>query len=786
MKASHRFILRSGLIGAIGIALPLTMYATLRAVVFAALPWPAAGRTVLIFSQSDRKPDQRLGLSGPEVERLRSRLSAVEALSGFAVISGRPIRYGDVFEPATAVYLSNDWLPELGGQLNQGRWFTPDECRYGGPGAVVVSEAFWRGRLAGRPDVVGMVLHAPTPVTIVGVTAASRFFQLLYKQEPDLFFPAGAVSDSHREGLAFFEVAGSLRTGSSFRELQAQIDVVPPDKPRNSTPPEARRIRALLASDAILGSAGGVLWGLFVGTGVVWGMALVNTTALVVARVMERRTELAIRWALGATQWQLMVAVAREVVCAAALSAALALAGAWAGARFLASHAAWFGIARLEGVRLDWTALLWAVAAAAVLAAAATIGAALSWRHRGLAGIIPGGIGHRSSVSPHRGTSLVVVQFAFALVVANLAASTGRSLLQAMTRSLGFNAEHVIAVRLRFPSLASTDLSGIASQSQIRQSLFDFAAGLPGVRGVTGAFPGPTTKDFVRDFRLSPDARGPRVTAIARSVAPSYFSVMGIPLIAGASFRPGEGRESSNVLVNAAFARAYVPQHSAVGDSIFAAVRGRPQTYRIIGIVGDTVESPLDPAATPVVYFPGFMNMTDLLIRSDRPAGIVSAVQRFIRAADPNVFVVGSQTLSEDLMGPLATSKAQFFLSSIFALAALALAAAGLYGLIRHSEEQRAHADAIRLAIGATNFDILLERTTHTLRMAATGIAVGVGAAIATGGVTRALLYRVSGTDFAAIASAAGLLALVALATSWATSSNVWRIQPCELLRPER
>ena len=530
-----------------------------------------------------------------------------------------------------------------------------------------------------------------------------------------------------------------------------------------------------------------MLWLLFLATGVVWLIATANFASLLAVRLEERRAELAIRAALGARAYHLVMAVAREVFQSVAVGTAAGTLAAWAGIRFVQTHAEWFAMPRLADVRLDPVTLLFGVSTALLAGAAALVLNGTQALRASPAGLVQAGFSQRMTRSARFSEVVVAAQFCLALVVANTAAVTGHSLARMESRVLGYDARELLAIRISIPNPAGLqDRTGNRRDMETVRSIIDFAAKLPGVQAATAAYPRPGSNTYPPTFTFSAvqgAAGSSRPTpALKRDVFPNYFQAMHEPLLRGRLFLPSEDFNSDVAVVNAAFARAYFGEAEPIGRELSWGVLGPDKRFRIVGIVGDSLDSLLD-AAPPTVYLPALFGMTDLVIRTGNPAAVAGQVAKFAGKLDPTLVVSNVQTIESAIQEPLAQSKTQTLLATAFAVISLLLAASGLYGVVRYAGETRRRDYAIRIALGATEGGLTRMRISRTLRTVAYGVACGVAASIICGKIAASMLFGVPAIDPGMLALASAILLIAGLAASYASIRDTAGFEPSDLLR---
>jgi putative ABC transport system permease protein len=698
------------------------------------------------------------------------------------------IRMPDGVESALAASFDLGLLRMLGIRPLVGYWPGEDEMRgatLSAPRHVLVSERFWSRRMGRTPNVVGTVLRVPQPVTVTGVLPDAPIFPLAFQGQPEMVFPVSG------EWSAYGRVA------RSFGALVRLEPDVPLSRVRAEVERRAAAIRAAYPrtmylnprlaplSSEIAGKTERLLWLLFAATGAIWLLATANFAALVAVRFEERRAELAVRAALGARLSHLVFSAGKEVLATAALGSAAGGVAAWAVLAGLRMRSVWFHVPRLADAGLDGVSLAFGVSTAL---AAGILAVALNARRLVPASIAVTLQGSRGSARGPTNWSRasIAAQFCLALMIANLAAVTARSLLGFESRALGYDPSNLLAMRITLPRLtAFVDRAGRSRDMRDYQAIIDFAASLPGGEAATGVQQRPGKRPGEFEFALAGgDAAHPRraTPAALRGVAPNYLAAMRLPLLRGRWLLPGEDYAAGAAVVNHAFVAAYLGNAEPIGSVLEWNVLGPEMPFRIVGVAGDSLDTLLD-GVKPAVYLPGFFNSMDLMIRAVHPQYSAGQVERYAHKLDPAIIVDEVQTIDDTIQAPLGQAKTQVALSLAFAVVAIVVAAAGLCGSLRYAGRVRRREYAIRIALGAAPAVVVRMRVGQTLRAVLCGLGLGALACRVTGRLAASLLFGIPAADPAMLASAAAVLLTVALVSAYVSASEAENLDANELLR---
>ena len=680
-----------------------TVVALVDTVMIKPLPYPLADALVTLYESSPTGRVRTSLIAPARLEDWQERTRAFAAIAGSYTenvtdtsgdqperLAGRRVtpRYFDVFGTAPIV----------------GRTFIADEERTGGPGAAVISEAFWTRRF-GRD--LRAVDHALTiggrPYPIVGVMPA-----LFSNVATDIWLPAqlafGRGSLPLRQAR-FLNGIGRLRPGVSAddgaRDLVAVQAALATEFPSTDAGWSAE-VRSL--KEARVGDAGDGLVLLAGAVAALWLIALSNVAALTIVHVQRRARELTIRTALGASRRRVLAVVLREsaIVGAAGGLAGLALAS-W-------SVPAWrellAGVPRIEELALDGRAVSVGVASlllSVIVVALAPAALATGRRSGGVSAL------NARTIAPgrHRAQrALVVAQVALSVVLVGSATLLARSYLSVTSAPLGFDPTGVFT----FHIAARWD-EDRARVGQLQRDVIARLRELPYVEaaGTTNFLPatGATLRYQVRVDGLAGTDAESTITSGARMIAGGYFAAIGAS-VAGESC-PAEMPVSSTgrALVNRKFMETHAPGQTLIGRALTVVQGGGPLT--IAGVVDDIAED--GPGTTAVPYFyacydPGGWPDPQYVVRTTSAGPLASDLRRIVAEADRTRAIFGLRQLEDVIADSFETPRFNAASMGAFAAAALALAALGVYGLFALVVADRARDIAVRFALGAAPRDV--------------------------------------------------------------------------------
>jgi len=287
-----------------------------------------------------------------------------------------------------------------------------------------------------------------------------------------------------------------------------------------------------------------------------------------------------------------------------------------------------------------------------------------------------------------------------------------------------------------------------------------------------------------------PMSAGEAPGASFQRILPNYFQVMGIPMVRGREFdQRDDGKRDHKIIINESFARRFWPDSDPLGKRIGIGPQGDKDWHTIVGVVKDVQEVGLDSKVGFVTYEPLAQHprtTMELAIRvAGDPSAVIAGMRNELRRMEPALLIDQVQTMSERINDSVAPRRLNLVLFGLFAGLALLLALVGLYGVVSYSASQRTQEFGIRMALGALPRDVLNLVLRQGLKLAFTGVAIGIGAALAVTRLMSKLLFGVDPTDPFTLAGVALLLTAVALAACWLPAYRATRIAPTVALRWE-
>ncbi|MEO8140085.1 MAG: ADOP family duplicated permease [Gemmatimonadota bacterium] len=778
---------------ALGLGAAGAIFSVLNPVLLQGAPYPDAERLISINDPDMHGEMHNIGyLTYRDIARENHTLERLAAMSYWTPILGGQ---GDASQ-LSGQRVTSDFFPTLGVQPALGRGFLPEDDSPAGRNTVVIlSHAIWQARFAGDSGIIGRTIQlSDRAVTVIGVMPQS--FESLLAPTAELWAPLGYADGDgfacrdcrHLRVIARRKADASLATTvADLNQLSANLVQLYP-----RTYAVAGFVITPL-HELLVGGVRPVLLAISVAVALLLLIACVNVTNLFLGRALVRSGEFAVRSALGAGSVPLVRQVLIEALVLSVAGGILGVGIAYGGIKLLLGLAP-TGVPRLAQVTMNGSVIGFVFVLATVTGMLAGIAPAISARRANLGGLLRSGSRNIVGRTSRRlRAALVVVEVALALMLLTGAGLLLRSLGKLLEVSPGFEAQGLVSLALQtYGSRYQEDGAVHRYYAQVVERV----RGIPGVTGAAVVSQLPLSGDYDKygihtetAITLNP---GEDPDAFRYGVSPGYLETMGIPLIRGRDMTAADDSAASPVMmINATMAKRLFPAIDPLGQRV--RVGGDDSPFRtIVGIVGDVRQQGLDVGGEAQVYMPSvqnpFADSRMVLVvrgRADDPTALVPAVREALRGIDPAVPIATVSTMTSYVSQNAATRRFAMTLFQLFGVAALSLAALGLYGVLAASVIERTREIGIRSALGATRWRILAQVADSALRL--TGLGVGIGLVGALGGTAmlRSLLFGVAPTDHLTFAVVGGLLLLVALL---AASVPAWRaaaVDPAVVLREE-
>jgi putative ABC transport system permease protein len=781
---------------ALGIGATIAVFSVVDAVLLRPLAFADQQRLTVLWEVAKKRDFGLIELSYPnyrewrEQNKVFSRLAALtSSTSGMSLTgTGEPI-------PVDAAPVSSNFFSALGVMPLLGRAFLPEDDRLGASPVAILGYRLWQERFGADPHIIAREVRIDAQsYTVVGVMPNA----VQYPPGAQLWLPLVPILGAEGTELRIYRVLkaiGRLKPGVSLGQAQADIAVIAgrlEQRYRQFNEGFSGSVRPL--TEEIVGDIRPTLLILFAGVLFLLLIAVANVVNLVLARALERRHEIGLRAALGATRGQVMRQMLAEGITLGVLGGGLGLLLALLGIRLLRALAPG-GIPRIDEVRLDLPALLFGGAvlllASAVFGVAPALGAARGDLHGALK---EGSQRAAGSVRSNRLRRLLVrSEVSLALVLLIGAGLMVQSLWRLQRVDLGFARENVLTARIRVPK---NRYASVRERQLFFDRLLEQAAALPGVMSAATVLARPLDNSETWEIPIalegqSWDAMLKNPLPNFQAVSPDYFRTLRIRVLQGRDFNRHDNAGAQLVgLVSKGLAKRFWPGMEPLGKR-FRRVFSTQVTpwITVVGVVDDVHYRGLDQLM-PDFYLPfpqnplaEYMSSQDLVLRTNvAPLSLSLPLRRLVRSLDPGQAVASLTTLDEQVAGALAASRFAFLVMGCVGAMALCLAAVGIYGLQSYSVAQRSREIGIRMALGARRQEILRMVLAQGLKLTAGGLAAGLVAAVLLTRFMAKLLYGVSTLDPLTFVGVPLLLATVAAGAAYLPAARAARLGPTGVL----
>ena len=780
---------------ALGIGANTAIFSVVNAVLLRPLPYHEPSRLVMVFGTDIKRGGTDDVISYPTYLDWKAQSRSFEGMEAWAGWTFN-LAAGDQPERVAALRITPGLFSVMGVQPALGRFFLPEEQQAGRNHVLLLSHDLWARRFASDPNIVGrsVTITADTDsesYTVVGVMPEG--FQ--YTGPMDRAW-VPLMADPNR-GHGFIFVVGRLKPGVSIQQAQAEMDTI-----------SARLARAYPKQEEGYGAnvvplhrqmAGELRPALLVFLGAVAFVLLIacaNVASLLLARAAERHRETAIRASLGASRSRLIRQFLTESLLLG-ITGGLGglLLSIWGVAGMTALLASLrIPVYGLDQIRMDGTVLGFTLLLS--LATGFIFGLVPAFEGSGAdlnEGLKEGGRtattgGGKAGLRK----SLVVAEVALSLVLLSGAGLLMRSFVLLERVPPGIRPEKLLTMLVNLPRSRYRE-------PQKQQAFFDDLlpriARVPGVRsvGVVNSLPLSGDEDS-EGFYIQGKPASDTTSAGDREVNADYFRTMGIRLLKGREFTERDTANASKVVViNESMARRFWPREDPIGQRIST---DKEVWREIVGVVSDVRHAGLARDPGPEMYFPypqsffsryySPLTRLYLLIRTDGdPVPFVNAVRAQVLAVDRNQPVTQIKTMERVMSDAVAPRRIVLVLIGIFGAMALALATAGIYGVVSYTAGQRTHEIGVRVALGAGSLDVLKLVLRQGLRLVGMGVVLGLAGALALTRLLERFLYAVKPGDPLTLLAVSLMLAGVAMAASYVPARRASRVDPAEALRYE-
>ncbi|MGE5644698.1 MAG: ABC transporter permease [Acidobacteriota bacterium] len=705
-------------------------------------------------------------------------------------------------EQIKSIHASIDYFALFGVSPAAGRFFTEEEDRPGGARVAVISNGLWKRRFGGDPGLVGRTIAlSGEPYTVVGVAAAG--FEPI--PPADIWVPLQADPASINQGH-YLLCGGRLKPGVTIAAANARMKSAAEQFRRQFPGSISKEESAgvIPMQDLMVGDIRPVLLIMLGAVAFVLLISCANVANLLLARAAGREKEIAIRVAIGAGRGRLVRQLLTESALLALAGGALGLlAGYWGLKGLLAFTPS--EIPRLAdmGSGLDLRVFGFTLAVSLLTGILFGLAPAFQISRPDVNSTLRESSGRSSAGVRHmRARSVLVVsEIALGLVLLIGAGLLIRSAAAIRNERPGFDPGHALTFKA---ALNGAKYEKTAGAAQFTRLLTERLESIPGVQAAATIVNLPAELGPDMPFQIEgrpASAANATGDEYWRYVSPHFLKALGVPLLRGRTFTENDvANAPAVVIINEAMAKKYWPKEDPIGQRITIGKGLGPEfedpTREIVGVVGSVRERGLENGLPPVVYVPqaqvrdAFIALGSKILPSAwvvrtsmDPLTMVNAVRREVVAVDPQQAVFDFRSLDQVLEKSMATRGFILLLLTVFAGAALVLAAIGIYGVMAYDVEQRTQEIGIRVALGADGGSVARLVVRRGMLLAGIGVAIGLAAAFGVTRVLKAMLYGVNATDPLTFTGVAVALAAVALAACYIPARRATRVDPIIALR---
>ena len=770
----------------LGIGTNTAIFSVVKAVLLNQLPYPDASRLVVMREQN---PDGSTDLVAPltyldwkEQSRSVPAMAAFRQLRYAFAGNGEPLDVPSVRATANVFAM-------LRATAMLGRTFSADEGTPGADRVAVLSRAFWERRFGGSPSAIGRTIQLDAQsYTVVGVMPAE--FDFPPSANVDIWTPLSFdPNDAHGRSrkARSLNVIGRLADGVPQEQAQREMTVIAGRLA--TTFPDSNTgwgARVISAQEQLVTTVRPALLLISAAVGFLLLIVCANVANLILARLSSRRTEIAVRAALGAGRLQLVRQVLAESFVLSGIGGALGLLVAWAGVRLV--HVLPEGsLPRMQDVRLDAGVLVFALLVSIGVALIFGLGPAIQASRAGLRDTMNAFSGATRHSGGRLLSALVVIEVALALMLLVGAGLMTRSFALLMRVSPGFEPGNLLAVQIYLPQ--SKYRTGI-DRTRFYMDTIRRVAAIPGVHAAAGvsALPMyPVGIDFALPFTIDGHAaptNGEEPRVDIRTATPGYFETMRIALRKG-RFIDGRDRQGApgTIVINETMARRYF----AGEDPIGRIVRNPHGQGEVVGVVGDVKHYGLDSEPRAELFMPAWqqpLNGMALIVRTaSDPKGFVESIRRVVLAVDAEQPIYDVSAMVDVVSRSVFLPRVSMLLLSAFAVSALLLAIVGIYGVVSYTVTERTRELGVRMALGADAASTLRLVLGKSMLLVGGGTVCGLAGSVAVTRVIAGLLYGVSPLDPVVFVGVSLVLATAGFAASFIPARRATRVDPIVALR---
>ncbi len=809
LRKAPGFTVTAVLTLALGIGISAAMFTVVNGVLLRPVPAPHPEQLVGLGEANNA---DNIGVSSlPDLRDWRANAKAFQDIAWYTQKFFDLKKADGSAQFSLNIQTSPNFFSMLQAQPMMGRTFLPDADVAGNTGVAVLSYYVWKNNFHADKNIVGKTIQfGMDPYVVIGVMPA-QFYIPMNDDGSFVWTVLPHTKDMEDRSSAFLQAIGRLRPGVAVASAKAELDGLQANIARQN---EAEHLTRTVAvknyRDMLVGSARPALIALMGAVLVVWLIACANIAGLLLTRMSVRRREIAVRAALGASRNRIVRQFLTESLLIGACSGLLGYAIAGGCLKFL-GHSIHANLNRSADVTVDWHVILLLIAlsifSAAIFGTVPALKAASADPQDALRQSTRGSGSGLEQLRLRN--ALIVGELALSLVLLVSAGLLLRTLYALRQVHLGFNPQHLVVAQF-FSKQGLIPTSTGANEPDIREiyykPLLERIQQLPGVESAALMTAAPLVGNVQMNDSFAvigdPAANAAHRSVNLHAVSQDAYRTLNIRLLQGRLFGDQDHIGTPSVaVVNQAFARQFLgsqPLNKRLNLDLDTTTPGVLRDVTVVGVVADTPQKtpgqPADPQVDVDLYQipvgddfdPIFSLAMNLAVRTQQsPQTLVPTISRILSQMNGAFVLNDVESMPTHIDNLLGSQTLAARLLWIFAIAALLIAAAGLYGLLSYGVSQRTREIGVRLALGAQRQDILRMILSQAARLLGTGILLGIFVSYFAARLVRSFLYGVSQYDLATIVIVSLLLLAVGLFASYVPARKGARIEPTEALRNE-
>jgi putative ABC transport system permease protein len=805
---------------ALGIGANTVIFSLINTTLLRPLPYPDADRLVMIWTVPQDRKDQLNGVMALNYMAFRERAKSFEAMGGIRgnVCNVGADEHGQPPERVDCENYTPSMFQALGVKPVLGRVLAEDENPIDNPVSVLlISSRFWKRRFNGDPGVIGKTIRADGVVkTIIGVMPPNFY---VWDDQADFWTPLNWTHTEVQSTQYNMGVVARMKPGVLLTQAQAEVDTLAAQL-AISDPDRNKKLGAVVQTmtQSLYGGLRSPLLLLQGAVGIVLLIGCANVAGLLLARAASRRTEIAIRTAIGAGRGRIVRQLITESVPLSLLGGLTGIFLAWGGLRLFVA-AAPPGFPRLNELSLDLPVLGFTALVAILTAVLFGIAPAIQASNPDLVGSLKesGRSGTEGVARQHLRSALVTIQIAMALILLIGAGLMINSFIRIQNNPLGadpkglltfdfrFSRDEAIKPYGRYRNAGLWDINPLTTLTF--QRIFERVQKLPGVQSAAGASTPPLAGALGMGFLIEgrpappPGPNGqPGQIASYIAITPNYFATLRTPILQGRDFSERDTAAAPFVvIINQTMAKRFWPNESPIGKHIRLDYVPDEPLREIVGVAGDIRMSRQQRQLGPTVYAPylqqtprwmgaGYSTragMFFVLRIGGNPTGLAASIRQAVAEVDHNKPVASIRTVEEYLDQQVQYVRLYVLLLGIFGAVAAGLAAIGIYGVMAYSVAERTREIGIRMALGASARDVLKLVILQALLLLSIGLTLGLSGSFALTRYLKSALYEVTATDPTTYIGVSLLLTVVAVCACLVPTRRAVSVSPTVALRYE-